>query len=274
MKEIPYLTYKFDSAINIYPIFDPHYGSVAHCEDEFRKYLNLILEDPVGYCVLGGDLINNNIPMSVGLPREDLISPMQQKYDMVDMLRPLAKAGKILVSVRGNHEFRTTKSSYQDVSADIMSKLDLIERYAYDRAILQIQIGTRKHGEKYKTTPAISYYILVTHGNGGGKKPGSTINNIDDVVKGYGGLDVSFSGHTHRPVHEFAAQTVLNNKGYYDKSCCVVVASSWVRTGDQGYALRKGLPPVDTCQVQRVTLNPSRSTKECIPDIGFSSFHF
>lgn len=273
MKEIPYLTYKFDSAINIYPIFDVHYGSVAHCEDEFRQYLNLILEDPVGYCVLGGDLINNNIPMGPGLPREDCISPLEQKYDMVDMLRPLAQAGKVLTSVRGNHEFRTTRSSYQDVSFDIMSKLDLTERYSYDRAILRIEIGTRTHGKNFKTTPGISYYVLVMHGNGGGKKPGSTINNAVDVVNGYGGLDVSFTGHTHKPMHEFAAQTMFNLKGYCDKSCCVVIASSWLKPGDQGYALRKGLPPVDTCQAQRVTLNPSRSYKEYVPDIGFYSFH-
>lgn len=274
MKEIPYLTYKFDGAINLYPIFDGHYGSAAHCEKEFRQYLDLILEDPVGYCVLGGDLINNNIPMSPGLPHEDLISPLQQKYDMVDMLRPLAKADRILTSVRGNHEFRTTKASYQDVSFDIMAKLDLTERYAYDRAILQIEIGERKHGKNHKPTPGITYYVLVMHGSGGGKKPGSTINNVDDIVKGYGGLDVCFSGHTHRPMHEFASQTMLNTKGYFDKSCCIVVASSWLRTEDKSYALRKGFPPVDTCQGQRVTLNPSRLTKEYVPDIGYSAFHF
>lgn len=271
MRDIPYLTYQFPDSINLYPIFDVHYGSAAHCEAEFRQYLDLILEDPVGYCVLGGDLVNNNVVGGPGLPHEDIINPMMQKRDMVDLLKPLAVAGRILASVRGNHEFRTMKNAYQDVASDIMSKLDLEDRYKGDRAILQIQIGTRQHG-KNKATPGVTYYILVTHGSGGGKKPGSTLNNADDLIKGYGGLDVSFSGHTHKPMMEFAAQTVLNLTGYHDKSCLVCVASSWMSMEEQGYPVRKGLSPVDTCQVQKVTLHPPRKL-DGGPDIEFNSFH-
>ena len=35
-----FIRYDFEHDINIYPIFDPHFGSANHCEKEFQEYLD------------------------------------------------------------------------------------------------------------------------------------------------------------------------------------------------------------------------------------------
>ena len=254
-----FIRFDFDHDINIYPIFDPHFGSANHCEKEFREYLKIIMNDPVGYVILGGDLINNNIGGMI--PWEDVMSPQQQINGIVDMLMPLMKEGRVLCGVRGNHEFRTTKTSYIDASAIIMSKLDLIDRYRPDIAFLSIGIGTRKHGSGQKARAATRYVIGVCHGFGGGMKPGATVNRAFDFWAGYEGVNVGITGHTHKPVmlpkRKIAIDRQTGKQVIRDDY--IVVASSWM-DGSEGYPVQKGLPAAPTCIVQKITLYEPRVT--------------
>lgn len=253
MEKTKMISHRFDGPINIYPIFDVHYGSYWCKVDKFREYLAVIMDDPNGYAVLGGDLINNNIRLP-GLPIDDIVPPMEQIRDICDYLRPLVTKKKILASVRCNHEFRSVREAYIDSSMIIASRLEIEDLWRPSRAIIKIGIGSRKHGAR--VDPAKVWSIAVWHGAGGGKKPGSSMNNADDYTKGYSRLDVMFTGHTHRPMMEYAAQTVIDlpHEQFYDASCLVCVASSWLENG--GYALDKGLPPVTTCMLQKAILMP------------------
>lgn len=248
-----FIRYDFPSDINIYPIYDVHYGSANHCEREFREYLKLIQLDPDGYVVLGGDLVNNNIGNMI--PWEDTESPHRQLMDMVELLKPLAERNRILCSVRGNHEFRTMKSSYIDSSSIIMSKLNLENRYRPDIAFLSIGIGTRTHGKR-GSDPATRFIVGVTHGFGGGMKTGSTVNRAEDFWVGYEGLDIGISGHTHRPFMETRARQVIDRRKGVKKirHSVLCVASSWMDS-TEGYPIQKGYPAVSTCIVQKLTLH-------------------
>lgn len=250
-----FIRYEFPNEINIYPVFDAHYGSVNHCEREFREYLKLIQSDPVGYTVLGGDLVNNNIGGKM-IPWEDTMSPHQQLSDMVELLKPLAENGRILCSVRGNHEFRAMKNAYIDTSSIIMSKLDLSDRYRPDIAFLSIGIGKRTHGKKGSDS-AVRYIVGVTHGFGGGLKTGSTVNRSEDFWAGYEGIDIGISGHTHRPFMETRMKQVVSRLHAKRtlRNDVICVASSWLDTTEEGYALQKGYPAVSTCIVQKLTLH-------------------
>jgi hypothetical protein len=248
-----FIRFDFDHDINIYPIFDPHFGSVNHCEKEFREYLKIIMNDPVGYAVLGGDLVNNNIGGMI--PWEDTISPHLQIEGIVDLLLPLAKDNRLLCSLRGNHEFRTMKNSFIDSSAIIASKLDISDRYRPDIAFLSIGIGTRKHGSNQKARAATRYVIGVSHGFGGGMKPGATVNRAVDFWETYEGINVGITGHTHKPVmlpkRKIVIDRVTGKQVARDDLVCV--ASSWM-DGSEGYPIQKGLPAASTCIVQRITL--------------------
>ena len=248
-----FIRYDFDDDINIYPIFDPHYGSVNHCEREFRQYLKIILDDPVGFTVLGGDLVNNNIGNMICW--EDTESPHRQLTDMVELLRPLAEKNRILCSVRGNHEFRTMKNSYIDSSSIIMSKLDLSDRYRPDIAFLSIGIGKRDHG-KNGARSATRYIVGVCHGFGGGLKTGSTVNRAEDFWAGYEGVDVGITGHTHRPFMETKAKQIVDrhNAKMTMHHQVICVASSWMDS-TEGYPIQKGYPAASTCIVQKITLH-------------------
>lgn len=245
-----FIKYDFENEINIYPVFDAHYGSRNHFEKEFREYLNLIKNDPNGYVVLGGDLVNNNIGNMI--PWEDTESPHLQVMDMVELLRPLKD--RILCSVRGNHEFRTMKHAYIDSSSIIMAKLDLADRYRPDIAFLSIGIGKRTHGKR--VLPATRYIVAVTHGFGGGMKTGASVNRAEDFWAGYEGVDVGISGHTHKPFMSFKSKQTINKLRSLKstRNDLICVASSWMDS-TEGYPIQKGYPAVPTCIVQRITLH-------------------
>ena len=254
-----FIRFDFEHDINIYPIFDPHFGSANHCEKEFQEYLKVIMNDPVGYAVLGGDLINNNIGNMI--PWEDTMNPHDQINGMVELLKPLAEDGRILTSVRGNHEFRTKKYAFIDTSAIIMSRLNLDDRYRPDIAFLSIGIGKRSHGASQKARASKRYIIGVCHGFGGGMKPGASANRASDFWATYEGVNVGITGHTHKPI------MLPKRKQVIDRFCgkqtarddLIVVASSWM-DGSEGYPIQKGLPAASTCIVQRITLYEPRTT--------------
>lgn len=266
-----FIRFDFEHDINIYPIFDPHYGSANHCEKEFQEYLKIIMADPVGYAILGGDLVNNNIGNMI--PWEDTMSPHQQINGIVELLMPLAKENRLLCSVRGNHEFRTTKQAYIDSSAIIATRLNIIERYRPDIAFLSIGIGTRKHGSNQKARAAARYIVGVCHGFGGGMKPGSSVNRANDFWDNFEGVNVGITGHTHKPVMLPKRKQVIDrtNGKLATRDDLVCIAASWM-DGSTGYPVQKGLPAASTCIVQRITLyEPSKVDGQGMVDATFRS---
>lgn len=213
-KDVPFLT--------LYPIADVHWGAAECMEQEFRAYIKRIASDPYAAVLLAGDLINNGIKSSKTDVYKEKYPPDLQKEMMVELLEPIKD--KIVAGVSGNHERRTAKESCQDVMKDIFTALQIKDRYEPDAAFIKISLG-----EKSNKKPA-TYMIFLTHGAGGGGTLGAGITKQDGYQLTIEGVDISISGHTHKPAKVPSARLVFDprNNNIIKSNTLIFVATAWL----------------------------------------------
>lgn len=234
--------------ITILPISDVHLGAAEHLEREWKEFCDKILRTPNIYVMLGGDLINNGTKTSVTNVFEERYRPREQKRMMVEMLSPIRD--RILCAVSGNHE-RRNKDVDDDITYDIMCKLDLEHLYRENMAFVKISIGDRSTNHHDPT-----YCFCVTHGSGGGILTGGAVNRNERFGYVIDGLDCLIVGHTHKPFVTQPSKIKIdpfNNRVSF-KPFKVVSATSWMSYG--GYAAQKMLLPSSVAP-QTITLTSS-----------------
>lgn len=226
-RDLPYLT--------LYPIADVHWGAAECMEREFQEYLKRIEKDPYAAVLLAGDLINNGIKSSKTDVYKEKYTPDKQKEMMIDLLEPIKD--KIIAGVSGNHCYRTVKESCQDVMKDIFMALQIKDRYEPDAAFVKISLG-----EKPNKKPA-TYMIYLTHGSGGGSTIGAGLTKQDGYHLAIEGVDISISGHTHKPAKVPSARLIFDprNNKIIRSNTLLFVCTAWLDYG--GYPARGQLKP-------------------------------
>jgi predicted phosphodiesterase len=226
-RDLPYLT--------LYPIADVHLGAAECMEDEFKRYILRIKDDPHAAVLLAGDLINNGIKSSKTDVYKEKYPPDLQKEMMIDLLEPIKE--KIVAGVSGNHERRTAKESCQDVMKDIFTALQIKGRYEPDAAFIKISLG-----EKQNKKPA-TYMLFLAHGAGGGASLGAGITKQDGYQLAIEGVDISISGHTHKPAKVPSARLVFDprNNNIIKSNTLIFVATAWLEYG--GYPVAAQMKP-------------------------------
>lgn len=249
------ITHHFPSKqdIHIYPIGDVHLGVREHMSKEWKAFLRKILDDPVGYTVILGDLIDNATRSSVADVWENILSPREQKERMVRQLEPLARAGRILCILPGNHERRSVRETEYNPAYDIAVNLGIEDLYRENMAFLCLRFGNPKYDGMKNPT----YTLAVMHGAGGGKKFGSSLNNLVDFGYVIDGADMVIMGHTHKPIAAAPEKIKIDiqNGKVSMKPFKVVNITSWLAWG--GYASRKMLAPAGHAP-QVITLRGKR----------------
>jgi UDP-2,3-diacylglucosamine pyrophosphatase LpxH len=242
--------------ITIIPISDVHLGALEHYADEWKSFCKNIEKSQNTYIILVGDLLNNSIRNSVANPFDEVMRPREQKKVMVEQLTPIKD--KILCSVSGNHERRTTKDSDVDLSYDIMAKLDIEDVYRQNMCFMKISLGKRKNDG----TPIQSYTFAVTHGAGGGIYTGATVNRNERFGNVIEGLDCLVVGHTHKGTISKPSKIVIDRKN--DKVSMshyvVISTTSWLNYG--GYAMKKMLLPAHVADPQKIKLTMNQNHKK------------
>jgi predicted phosphodiesterase len=221
--------------LTLYPIADVHYGAAECMEREFKAYIRKIQDDPTAAVLIGGDLINNGIKSSVTNVYEEKYSPHQQKKDMISMLEPIRD--KIIAGVRGNHCYRTVKESCVDIMDDIFEKLKLSDCYAEDAGFIKISLG-----EKANKKPA-TYMVYLAHGSGGGALLGSGLSRQDGYQLSIEGVDISVTGHTHKPTKTPSSRFIFDphNNNIIKSNTLIFVCTSWLDYA--GYPERMQMKP-------------------------------
>ena len=244
------IKHKFDNKITIIPISDVHIGSIECNESAWKNFCEYLQKAPDTYIILVGDLVNNSVRNAVANPFDEVLRPRDQKYKMIEYLKPIKH--KILAAVSGNHEYRTKKDSDGDITYDILCTLDLENLYREDIAFIKLQCGSAAYG------------LAMTHGTGGGALTGSGINKNERFSYVIEGLDCFVTGHTHKGAVTRPVRLVfdLNHSTIAQRSCTVVTAESWLNYS--GYAMRKMLLPAEGCCPQKLTFNNSKDTKRII----------
>ena len=232
--------------ITIYPISDVHLGAAEHMTREWELFCQRVVNEPNSYLVLGGDLLNNCTRSSVSNIYTETLRPREAKKIMVAMLEPLRD--KILCAVSGNHE-RRNRDVDNDITYDIMCKLDLEWVYRENIAFVKIQMGKpRGDGKKNPT-----YILTVTHGSGGGILTGGAVNRNERFGYVLDGSDALIVGHTHKPYVTQPSKIKIDaqNNRVSIKPFKVVSMTSWLGYG--GYAAQKMLLPTSHAP-QTITL--------------------
>lgn len=233
--------------ITIIPIADVHLGAQECMEQEFISYIGTIAETPNTYIILCGDLINNAIKSSVSNIYEEVYRPVEAKRMMAKILAPVRD--RILCSVTGNHERRSSREVDDDATYDIMAKLDLEHLHRENMAFLKLQFGDPKNDGLRNPT----YTMVVTHGAGGGRLTGASINRNEQFGYAIDGMDAIVVGHSHRPAVTQPGKIVIDphNNRVTIKPFKVITATSWLQSG--GYSLQKMFTPTSHA-LQTLTL--------------------
>lgn len=184
-------------SIELHAIGDRHFGDQLSDWEATQKLLKHILDTPNAYCILGGDLMDTAISSSVGDTYGANLTPMEQLKQCVAIFEPLAKAGKILCVLPGNHENRIYRTDGLDITALMAAQLGIRDRYSPTTALLFLRFGKHKSTEKQHGR-RVAYTVFCGHGSGGGKKEGGKINRLADLAQ-IVDADVYICWHTHLP---------------------------------------------------------------------------
>lgn len=251
------IVWAFERPIKIVPVGDVHLGAIEHDVQAWDAFIKRVKDDKDLYVILLGDLINNSVRTSVANPFDELLRPSDQKAVMTSYLEEIKD--RILCCCSGNHEARTRKDSDQDITRDIMCKLDLEDLYRENMVFMKISIGSRKAGDGEKARSTFTF--CVTHGGGGGIYTGASVNREERFGNILEGVDALITGHTHKGHVTRPARICFNPhantvrmRPYLAVSC-----ASWLSYG--GYAMRKMLLPAESAQPLVMYLNDSTHGK-------------
>jgi len=221
--------------VEIYPLSDLHIGDPKVDKRLFKEFINHILAEPYRFIIYNGDNMNNAIKSSVSNVYNEEMTPREQKKWLQRELEPVKD--RILVFVEGNHEARTGKDTDQRIVEDIADHLGKSDLYREDEAYIKLIFGKRANSGSQ-----MCYTIYIVHGNGGGKRPGSALNNIELLALGTD-ADVYIMGHVHKKMayKNAVRRPDLRNNNILEQERLFVVSSHWSEFG--GYAARKMLNP-------------------------------
>ena len=224
---------------NIYPLGDLHIGSPNFGYDLWYKWKTQVLNDPNGYVVIIGDLVDNGLKHSKTNSYSATMRPFEQKEWLKKELAPLKD--KIIGAVRGNHEKRSINESDDCPLYDVMAKLDLEDLYREHMAFVKVSLGFKNKQRQWS-------YNLVLHHGGSANKVKNFSYSIDN-------MDVLITGHTHTPTTNFPSKIVIDprNETVSMVGYIHVVVPSFQKAG--GYTLEgMYLPQQDAGRIPIIKL--------------------
>lgn len=171
-----------EPVIRLYPIVCMHVGA-AQCDEDFIKgYIKRCSKDPNGRMIYMGDGGECVTKQSKGDVYAQTLSPQQQHDVVVEWLAPIAKEGKLLFGIRGNHGHRIYKETGLDFDANLCHRLGVPYLGVSTFANLQVNRS--------------SYDLYFHHGSDSGT-PLSTKISKHEKFGSFVDADALFTAHSH-----------------------------------------------------------------------------
>lgn len=177
--------------VEIHIFADLHIGDCFCDLKEIKKRIDEVKEKDNAYIILNGDLINNATRASVSDIYSETMTPMQALTKCYELFEPVKD--KILCITEGNHERRTHNGAGVDLMEILAKELGVMDCYSPTSAVLFLRFGCNKKRKRKQW-----YSLYVTHGSGGGRKPGGKINRLTEM-QGTVDCDIYIHSHTHMP---------------------------------------------------------------------------
>lgn len=242
-----------DKPIKIYPLADLHIGDRHVDYKKIASTINEIIADPCAYWIGDGDFMNTAIVGSKSDIYTEEISPMEQLGRCIDLFTPIKD--KCLALLPGNHEERISRNTGIDIVRFLARELEIEDRYSDTSALIFVKFG---ENIAHKRSQKLTYTLYVNHGNGGGKRVGGKLNNLEDLSKIVGDADLYICGHTHLPA-AFRKQVITCNRSngtttYRDQ---LFVNTCSMLDWSGSYGDRKGYQPASK-ELPIITLDPHK----------------
>lgn len=224
--------------INIYPLGDVHIGSKECDLDLLSRWVKMVQDDPNGYAVIIGDIMNMGLRNSRSNVYEEVLNPQEQKEVCYRVLNPIAD--KILAGCSGNHEYRMVREVGTNPLYDVFCRMRIEDRYRENVCFLKLTVG--KVGSNNN-----NYGIVLTHG--------SSKKKDLDWTYAVDGADVFISGHTHLGTHQPCSKIRMNLRDEIVKRVDYqhIVVLPFQQYG--GYAVRSKYLPNPIGQFQCIRLD-------------------
>lgn len=229
------------------PLGDLHIGSYEfskRAQEKFQGYVEWILERENAWTFLMGDIMNCSTNDSAGRPAEELLGATEQFELAIKLFRPLAKKGRIIGGIMGNHEWQLVRSTGSGLkrTRELCAALEI--PYCGADAFLTLDVSEDENPHHKRL-----YDVYLTHGYGGGRKRGSKINNLEELEHN-AEAEIYICGHVHdslpfrkeMPYRDNKGRLALKKKGF-------TTAGSFLETiilneVDEGYAARRAYSPI------------------------------
>ena len=182
------------SPVKIVPLADLHIGDGHADQKKISSLIEYIRTTPSCFCILDGDLMNTAIVNSKSDVYSEKLTPSEQLRRCVDIFSPIAKEGKILAVLTGNHEERIARTAGVNLTQVMACELGISHLYSDTSTLLFLRFGKSTKQKKQ------IYSIYVNHGfGGGGRRVGSKLNSLEDMARIVTDADLYICGHTHLP---------------------------------------------------------------------------
>lgn len=214
--------------VQLAPLYDVHIGNSNHDKALFARHMKWIAETPNVLSWGGGDLIENITPAQAAKGMgQTATTPEDQIFDVIKQLAPIQH--KLLFSIPGNHEDRTSKTSGMDSGKRIADGLEV--PYFPDYCFLTIHW----RGQNFR--------ILAHHGAGGAQTPGAQLNSARKELA-WTTADVIWTGHLHQNKVDIVFRVDYDQKTgrAFERDTLVIIAPSYLFYF-KGYAAKVRMSP-------------------------------
>lgn len=178
--------------INLYNIADLHYGNFLFNRELAEAYIQRIQDDPVGYGVVNGDVLESITKESKGTPKSQIMSVEEQCEGVCDLLSPIKE--KIIAWGGGNHD-RDRAERFGQIAPAAYCAVKLGVPYFPESMVLKLRFGRKKHA----FGQMLAYFIYFHHGFGAGKSEASKLNMLMSLGHNVH-ADLYVVGHGHVPL--------------------------------------------------------------------------
>lgn len=211
---------------------DIHQGNPAFDYVAWRRAREWVLADEHRRVVLNGDALEAAIKDSVG-DVYDSLSPQAEIEWLHEELFPIKD--RILLWNEGNHDQRIRRVTGVDACAMLAREFGI--PYSRGGTVLVTRFGARPSNGK-----PLVYAGYFVHGWGGGRRPGSVVNQAEDLFRAVS-VDYVVISHHHKPLIYKFVQLVpdTRNRKLVEKERLLVASSSFL--GYAEYAEKVGLVP-------------------------------
>lgn len=244
------IPYSRSDTFYFYPFSDPHLGSIASAEEEFRAKILECANRKNSFALGGGDYADSILKNDPRFDMEGLAPWVEkgniiesQRIRVVDAFRPLAEEGKLIGLGTGNHEEEIHIRFQDDITRNICKDL----KVPYAGYACFVVLSFRRKG----STESHEYIWHHWHGAGSAQTEGARLMRLVRLVN-----DIQAHIYTMAHLHAMTSHTP-------DRLVCIrgkvksiklaaTITGSWLRAYNQpkhgqtlgpSYAERKGYKP-------------------------------